>query len=68
MELEAGVSGIAHDHDLWVEAVDLEEIAGLYLMKTVQVPPVMTLPWFHQIPSLVDLSNSYHNTIGMTLW
>jgi len=37
-ELMADVSGVALPHSLWVEDVDLDEVAGCQLLKTMSSP------------------------------
>lgn len=59
-ELIAGVSGMAHGHGLWVQGVDLKEVAGCQLLK-----PVLCFAWFYQSSFFSYLGDSYCNTTDM---
>ena len=53
LEPVAGVSGAARAHSLWVEDVDLDEVAGCQLLKPCPVPSPMCFARFHHRPPLL---------------
>jgi len=65
-ELTAGVSGTTRAHGVWVEDVDLEEVAGCQLLKSGPVLPLLHFALFRQSPSFTSLGDSYCNTIDIT--
>ncbi|OPJ78892.1 hypothetical protein AV530_017928 [Patagioenas fasciata monilis] len=64
-KLITGVSGVVHAYDLWVEDVNLEEVAGCQLLKPVLVPSSLHFAWFHQSSFFSNLDDSYYNTIDI---
>ena len=65
-ELAAGVSGVAHAHDLRIEDVDFDEIAKCQLLKPDPVPSLLHFVRCHQSPSFIGLGDSCSNTIDIT--
>jgi len=53
LELTDGVFGMARVHGLRDEDVDLEEVAGHQLLKSVLIPSPLHLARFHQISFLM---------------
>ena len=53
LELVAGISGMAQAHDLWVEDVNLNEVAGCQLLKPGPVLSLLYFAQFHQSSSFI---------------
>jgi len=53
LELTDGLFGAARAHSLWVEDVDLDEVAGCQLWKPGPVPSPLCSVWLHQSPSFI---------------
>jgi len=62
----AGVSGVTHTHDLQVENVDLDEVAGCQLLKPGPVPSPLCFGRFHQSPSFLSSGDSDCNILDIT--
>jgi len=65
-ELTAGVSAVAHAHGLWVEVVDLAEVAGCQLLKPGLILLALLFARFHQSLFFIDHGDSYCNIIDMS--
>jgi len=66
-ELTAGVSGVSRAHSLWVEDVNLDEVAGCQLLKSGPVPSPLCFARFHQSPSLISSGDSDCNVLDIKL-
>jgi len=65
-ELVADVSGAARSHGVWVEDIDLDEVAGCQLLKPGPVPSPLCSARFHQSPSFFSLGDFYCDTLDTT--
>ena len=58
LELVTGVSGAARAHGLWIENVNVDEVAGCQLLKPGPVPSLLCFAGFCQSPSSISLDDS----------